>query len=151
MAESPYLLCRTRETLVAVPLGHVRETMRPLPVTPLADMPAFLVGVAVIRGVPTPVVDVASLILAPEATVPSRFVCVRVEERVVALAFDAVIGVRELPASVARGLPALLAQTATGIVEAIGVLDASLLLILGTALSIPESVWSRLESAGAAA
>jgi CheY-like chemotaxis protein len=46
----------------AFPLHHVGETMRPLPIKPLAGTPGFVCGVSVIRGTPTPVVDLKALL-----------------------------------------------------------------------------------------
>ena len=43
----------------ALPLEHVSETMRPLPVEPIAGVISPVAGVAIIRGGPVPVVDVA--------------------------------------------------------------------------------------------
>ncbi len=43
-------------------LHHVAETMRPLPFKPVAGTPGFVRGVSVIRGTPTPVVDLKALL-----------------------------------------------------------------------------------------
>jgi purine-binding chemotaxis protein CheW len=56
------LLCRVRERLCALPLAHVVETMRPLPIEPLGGMPGFVQGIAIIRGAPVPVVDAGALL-----------------------------------------------------------------------------------------
>ena len=45
--------------LCALPLGAVIETLRPLPLRPLAGAPAGVLGVAVVRGSPVPVIDLA--------------------------------------------------------------------------------------------
>jgi purine-binding chemotaxis protein CheW len=46
----------------AFPLHHVAETMRPLPIKHVAGTPGFVCGVSVIRGTPTPVVDLKALL-----------------------------------------------------------------------------------------
>ena len=46
--------------LAALPLEHVVETMRPLPVEPLGDAPRFILGLSIVRGEPIPVVDVGA-------------------------------------------------------------------------------------------
>ena len=55
-------MCRTGERVLAVPLPRVIETMRPLPVEPFAGGPAFLSGLARIRGEVVPVLDTGVLL-----------------------------------------------------------------------------------------
>ncbi len=56
------LLCRIAGRLCAVPLESVLETMRPGATEPLAEAPRFVLGLAIIRGEPMPVVDMGRLI-----------------------------------------------------------------------------------------
>ena len=56
------LVFRAGPLLCALRLDEVIETMRPLDVQPLAGTPAFVLGISVLRGVPTPVIDVARLL-----------------------------------------------------------------------------------------
>src|SRR4051812_7702461 len=88
------LVCRARSRLCALRAAEIVETMRPLPVEPWVGMPAFVLGVSLIRGVPTPIVDVGALFgdSAPQAF--TRFVTLRVGDRRVALAVEEVIGMR---------------------------------------------------------
>jgi purine-binding chemotaxis protein CheW len=74
------LLTRVGARLCAVPLAHAVETMRLLPVSPLADAPPFVRGLAIIRGQAVPVVDLGALLGEPAVAV-TRLVLVRVEER----------------------------------------------------------------------
>ena len=53
----PVLVVMVGARACAIPLDHVAETMRPLPIEPVAGTPGFVRGVSVIRGAPTPVVD----------------------------------------------------------------------------------------------
>ena len=87
------LILRSGPVPVRPAFGCVAETMRPLPIQPLADMPALVRGVSIIRGEPVPVVDLAGLLGQTESAI-GRFVVVRVEERKVALAIGEVIGVK---------------------------------------------------------
>lgn len=137
-----YLLCRVLTRLCALPLEHVSETMRPLPVEPIAGVPLSVPGVAIIRGDPVPVVDLACL-FAGTVSRPTRFVTVRAGARRVALAVDAVVGIRPIPAEALSGLPPLL-DGDTGSIAAIGTMDAHLLVMLQSARLVPESVWSTL-------
>jgi purine-binding chemotaxis protein CheW len=142
------LLCRSGSRLCAVALGHVIETMRPLPEKALADMPPFVRGVALIRGAPTPVLDVRRLLGILEPGEPERFVTLRTGDRAVALAFDEVIGVRDLASAALAGLPPLLSEAGADAVAAIGRLDAELLVVLRGAWRLPEAVWQALDASG---
>jgi purine-binding chemotaxis protein CheW len=139
------LICRVPATVCALPLTDVEETMRVLPVEPLAGMPHFVRGLAIIRGAAMPVVDAAFLLGAKESR-PTRFVTVKVADRRVALAFDAVLGVREIPVESLQGLPPLLKDASSGVISAIATLDAALLVILRSAHLVPDAVWAALES-----
>jgi purine-binding chemotaxis protein CheW len=141
-----WLLCRAGAALLALPLADVIETMRGLPVAPIADAPGFVIGVAVIRGAPTPVVDTVAL-LTGRAGSAARWVTIRAGARIVALALDAVIGMRAVEPG--ESAPPLLSQAAGDAVAAIGRLDGALLLFLHTARLLPDSVAESVErSAG---
>jgi purine-binding chemotaxis protein CheW len=145
------LLFRVRARLCALPLAHVVETMRPLPVEAMAGASSCVRGLAIIRGAPVPVIDVAVLLreeaVRPEAAVreqPSaRFVSMRVGERAIALAVDGVIGVRTLASASLRDLPPLLRDAEVDVVGAIGTLDAELLFVLRTARLVSHSMDER--------
>jgi len=134
------LLCGVEEFLIALPLAAAIETMRPLPTTPIAGAPSFVLGVAVIRGVATVVVD-AGLLLNGRSSAPERYVTMRVGERVIALAVKRVIGTRVLPE--ARELPPLLRD---GPAAAIAALDAELMVVLSELRVVPEDVFARVEA-----
>ena len=134
----------------AIPLHHVAETMRPLPIEPVAGMPGFVRGVSVIRGVPTPVVDLKALMEnSGNSATCGRFVTIKLGERQVALSVDGVAGVRTLDPAKLGELPPILRDAATGIIEAIGTRDAQLLVVLRAARIIPDEVWTTLAAAEA--
>lgn len=122
--------------------------MRPLPVEPLAGIPRPVLGVAIIRGRPTPVVDLGWT-LAAEESQPGRFVTVDVAGRRVALAVGSVVGVRSIPADALHELPPLLRDADADAVAAIGTLDAELLMVLRGARLLPESLWNELDTRAA--
>jgi purine-binding chemotaxis protein CheW len=129
--------------------------MRPLPIEPLTGMPPFVLGVAVVRGFPAPVVD-AGLLLNPSAsqstpTVPGRFVSLKLGERTAALAVDAVLEIRWLAAGILADIPPLLREAGAKQMAAIGALDAQLLYVLEAARLVPEPVWSAIKVPGAPA
>ena len=142
------LLCRVGVIVCALPLEQVSETMRPLPVAAVNGMPSFMDGVAVVRGSPVPVVDLARLLGRPDDEPRARFVVVKVDQRYVALAVPQVIGVRPLDPASVGALPPLLEGTSAEFVAGIGVLDAHLLVVLKSWRILPASIWEGLESGG---
>jgi purine-binding chemotaxis protein CheW len=143
----PALVCRVESRLVALPLGEVAETMRPLPISPLPGLPPFVRGATIVRGQPTPVLDAGLLLGGQALGGASRFVTLRVGGRRVALAVDEVLGVRRLGAQAIAELPPLLGSGETA--QALGILDAQLLVLLQAARLVPETVWSALGQEGA--
>lgn len=142
------LLCRSHDRLCALPLAHVLETMRALPAAPVPDMPPFLLGVSIIRGAVVPVLDVARLV-SPGATAGAqRFVTIKLGARQVALAFDDVIGVRTMDTAALAEIVPLLQHADGGMLQAVAMLDAELLLVLQAARLMPDSVWQAIESRG---
>lgn len=127
----------------AIPIRHVSETMRPLPIEPVPGAPAFVRGLSVIRGAPLPVVDLRRLLEGESPVLFGRFVTVQVDERRFVLAVDRVVGVRDL--ALLQTLPPLLrADGGTDLVQAIGISDAQLLVVLRAARLVPEDVWGSL-------
>jgi purine-binding chemotaxis protein CheW len=127
----------------ALPLMQVIETMRPLPVEPIAGVPSFVRGVSIIRGVPTPVVDLGALVGMPGG-VAGRFVTLRVDERQVALSVDRVLGVHHLDSSTIQKLPPLFQKASKDVIEAMGTLDTQLLVVLRQGWALPDEVWKAL-------
>jgi purine-binding chemotaxis protein CheW len=144
------VVCRVGARLCALPLAQVVETMRPLATSPVAGAPGFVSGVAIIRGAPVPVIDAGALLGGGAGRADAgRLVTVRVGSRHVALAVDAVLGVRELPDASLAELPSLLSDARAGGVESLGALDDGLLLFLDGARLVPESVWEAVDAAAA--
>jgi purine-binding chemotaxis protein CheW len=139
------LLCRAGTLLCALPVDQIAVTMRLLPIEPVAGTPPYLRGLAVIRGVPVPVVDLGSII-GGVLTQPQRLVTARTGERTVALAVDEVIGVMPIAADQAEALPPLLRGAASEAISAIGVLDAELVLFLRGSRIVPDDVLARLDA-----
>lgn len=151
MAEPPtsahaYLVCRSGPRLCALPIEQVRETMRPLPTSPVPAMPAFMVGAAIVRGAVAPVVNLALLMGEAQSGLPARFVAIALGTRTVVLAVEHVVGVRTLKAQAVDDIPLLLQAVDAGSVAAITILDAELLLLLQSARLIPDSVWAALDT-----
>lgn len=122
--------------------------MRPLPVETVPGMPSFVRGTAIVRGEPTPVVDLRDLLGDDVERPPARLVTVRVgAERRVGLLVDEVLGVRHRVTSSGEPVPPLLAEAAAGVVDELGRLDGQLLTILRAGSVLPEDAWARLSGA----
>jgi purine-binding chemotaxis protein CheW len=119
----------------------VVETLRPLPVRSFSGSPDFVTGVAILRGRPTAVVDLGMLLGERGPTVASRYVTLRVGARHLALAVEAVLGIRNLDESTLHPLPPVLKDLDDQLVERIGALDSELLVVLRASRILPHEVW----------
>jgi purine-binding chemotaxis protein CheW len=119
--------------------------MRPLPIESVAGTPGFVRGVSVIRGVPTPVVDLKALLESCENS-PSygRFVALKCDARRLVIGVDSVVGLRNLDSAQLGELPPLLRDVAIDLIESFGTLDAQLLLVLRAGRIVPDEVWATL-------
>ena len=141
------LLVRAGGRVCALPLAAVVETMRPLRVEPLAGAPDFVLGLAIVRGAPVPVVDLGACLSGERGPAGlTRFVTLRLGERRVSVALEAVIGVRSLDRAALEGAPALLGDGRSGAIAAIGRLDRELLLVLDAARILPPAAWDAVEA-----
>lgn len=148
---SPVLVVMVGTRACAIPLHHVAETMRPLPIQSVAGMPNFVRGVSVIRGTPTPVVDLKALLENSENSLSyGRFVSLKLEERRVVIGVDSVVGMKHLDSAQLGELPPLLRDVNTDLIESFGTRDAELLLVLRAAHIVPDEVWASLEETEAA-
>jgi purine-binding chemotaxis protein CheW len=142
------LVTRVGGMACALPIEHVVETLRPLPVEPLGgrddEALALIDGVAMIRGAVVPVVDARKL-LGVSGEPATRFVVVRAGERRIALAVDAVLDVVPIEPDVVSELPPLLCGARADRIAAIGAHDAGLMVVLDAARVIPEDSWRALD------
>jgi purine-binding chemotaxis protein CheW len=141
------LVFRAGALLCALPLDEVIETMRPLETRPLAGTPAFMRGISVLRGVPTPVIDVARLLTGTAGDV-ERYVAVGTERGPVALATGTVLGIRVTAAGPAEAHPALLGGSHR-LVAGVGTFGAEPLLLLQSMRAVPDEVWEAAAAADA--
>jgi purine-binding chemotaxis protein CheW len=143
------LVARVRESTCALPVSDVIETMRPLPIRPLPQLPPFVMGLAVIRGATVPVVNLGSLFGLEGVTAIARIVTLRAGKRIIAAAVEDVVGIRYLDDEVLGSLPPLLSVGSSDVVSQLGVLDRDLLVVLRSARLVPEDVWAQLETKAA--
>src|SRR5258708_1421520 len=137
---APVLTLHLGHCTCAVPLAYITEVMRPLPVEPLAGAPAGVLGVAVVRGRVTPVVDLETL-LGNGTTVrtdSARFVTLRIGDRAVALLVEAVRSIRTLARVELESLPPLWQGSHPPAVSALGAVDRELLIVLEATRLLPD-------------
>ena len=123
--------------------------MRPLPIEAFPKAPAFVAGMAIIRGEPTVVVDMRGLLGEPAAA-SGRFVTVKIENRIVALAFDAVLGVHRLNRTHAIDLPPLLKSVADNTISQVTTRDTALLMFFESSRIFPPGLIENLMTEKAA-
>ncbi|MGH7436919.1 MAG: chemotaxis protein CheW [Polyangiaceae bacterium] len=136
------LIVRVRGGRCALPVQHVIETMRPLPIETIANAPEHVLGLSVVRGQPVPVVDLGGLLAQSGREARStygRFVTVRAGARQVALAVESVVGVGSLESGAVHELPPLLSQSSAS-VSTLGVLDRDLFAVLDATRVLPDGV-----------
>jgi purine-binding chemotaxis protein CheW len=134
------LIAQVGTLACAIPVEHVVETMRPLPVEPLGQGAAYVRGVAVIRGEPTIVIDAALLFgqgSKTSAGARSRFVVVRSAGKKAALVVDSVSEVRAIAQAELGALPPLARAASSDVIAAIAVVDSGLVVMLEAARLVP--------------
>jgi purine-binding chemotaxis protein CheW len=136
---------RAGSLLCALQLDEVIETMRPLATHSLAGTPAFVLGISILRGVPTPVIDVARLLGGGQAEV-TRFVAVRTERGPVAFATGDVLGIRATVAGSGTQHDALLRSAPGGLVAGVARIGEEPLLLLQSMRVVPDEVWEAAAS-----
>ncbi|MGA8643929.1 chemotaxis protein CheW [Candidatus Binatus sp.] len=141
------VLVRSGNLFCALPLESVIETLRSPPVTVIAGAPGWVQGVAVIRGATVVVVDLGILLGAGSAELKqARVVTLRVGARVVGLAVESIVGVRDFERTMLAEVPPLLLQAHPEVLTAIGLLDGELMLVLDGSRIITEDELARLEN-----
>ena len=141
---TPWLLCQVHEPVCALPLAQLTEVMRPLPLLAVAQSPECVLGLCVMRGAPVPVIDLARCLCARSAA-PTRFVALRMGERRIALAVDAVSGTISLDPEQLAAVPPLLSR-ASSARDAGTALDTRRLMLLQTSRFLTDSELSELAS-----
>jgi purine-binding chemotaxis protein CheW len=139
------LLFRAESRICAIPVEYVEEIMRPLPIEPIPETPAFVIGASVIRGIPTPVIDLGALLSGRHLKRGYRVVSIKATEvRRVGLLVTEVMGLMPRTTFELDGVSPLLVRADVSVIEALGRLDESLLSVLRNGNLVPEDTWGRL-------
>ncbi len=113
----------------AFPLDVVVETMRPLPVRPVAGTAACVRGLATVRGRAVPVVDLGAFLAGPGGPA-ARWVTIRVGSRCVAVAVGFVEGLVALSPADLEALPPLVSGARPGVAEALAEVDGDWMVVV---------------------
>ncbi len=92
-----------------IDLLRVREIIRPIPVTPVRQGPAFIEGVIDLRGVIIPIIDLRKRFRLPaEETVDTRYIIAVVNGRSIGFIVDEATDILRIPRSAIREAPHIL-------------------------------------------
>ena len=137
------LLVHARERLCALRLSNLVETMRPQPIATIPGAPAYVLGMAMIRAIATPVIDLGAALEETGPACLTRFLTLKSGGRSIALAVDRLIGVQVLSANTLRPLPSQLQRGSAQRIEAMGSLNDQLLFLIEPSQLVPEQLWAR--------
>jgi purine-binding chemotaxis protein CheW len=141
------LFFRVASRVCALPVSQVEETMRPPAIEPLPETPSFVSGASIVRGVPTPVIDLGEFLSGKKLSAARRAVTVKVDGgRRVALLVSEVLGVRGSDEVFLGDLPPLLQEAAPEALSTLGRVDDRLLTVLRLGRLVPEPVWRLLSA-----
>jgi purine-binding chemotaxis protein CheW len=130
--------------IAAIPISHVLEVLRPLPVNRVAGLPPFVAGLSVIRGHATPVISL-SLLMNQDDGEATRFVLLRLDgARQVALAVSRVMGIAAIDPGALHDTPPLIRNDGNDCIQQIGSLDSHLLLVINSMRLLPAEALEAL-------
>ncbi|WP_245674220.1 chemotaxis protein CheW [Actinoplanes rectilineatus] len=143
------LVFRAGPLYCALPLDEVVETMRPLVTRPLAGTAPYVLGLAILRGAPSPVIDVTRLLTGAEGEI-ERYVTVRAGRGTIALGTGPVLGVQEIEVEPPEGPSALFSGVSKSLIAAVGTVGDEPLLLLHSISAVPDEVWEAVGDDGEA-
>ena len=132
MATSDRHVCfRLSGQELALPIGDVKETIRPRPVTPVFHTPPFVLGLINLRGEVVSVLDVAQLLALPPTIVgPETRVLVVQHGPKAGIVVDSLSEVRTLAEESVRPPPATLDRDVAALLRGVVSLEAGPVSIL---------------------
>jgi chemotaxis signal transduction protein len=140
-----YLLFRAGDQICAISARHVDETMRPMKIVPLDKVPAFVLGLSVIRGTPYPIIDLRKILGRDTHELPKRLIALHVDRaRRVGVLVDEVLGLYPAHLLAFEPLPPIMEAAHAEVTESLATLDGELLRVLGKGRLVPEAVWQNV-------
>ncbi|MEV6348754.1 chemotaxis protein CheW [Actinoplanes sp. NPDC051851] len=140
------LVFRAGPLFCALPLAEVIEIMRPLETRPLAGTPPYVRGLAILRGEPSPVIDMTRLLTGVEGEI-SRYVAVHAGRGPVACATGPVLGVQDVTGTPPEGPATLFTRASRSLIAAVGTIGTEPLLVLRSLRTVPDEVWEAAATA----
>lgn len=144
-----FLLCRLASSWCALGLDGLGEVMRPQPVDRVAGLPEFVEGLAMIRGLAVPVVNLPQLlcgVTSPEGS-KERFVTAQSDGHALALRVDEVAGIFPMTPETWHALPTLLEGIHGDHLAALGSLhNGDLVMLLKRTNLLSEADWETLQA-----
>lgn len=133
MFHSPdsHLIVRAGTLRCALPLGSVREVMRPLLLQSANGLAPAVLGISIVRGDALPVVSLPGM-LGQQSGLQTRFVVVRTPRRDCVLAVDGIEGIAAIDGQQFEPMSKLLQGIEAA--ETIAALDRNLIVTLNMAL-----------------
>jgi chemotaxis signal transduction protein len=111
----------------------------------MPDTPEFVLGAAIVRGVPTPIVDMGVLLAGSRLAEAGRWITAKAgPERRVGLQVSSVLGVVPADELSFHDNPSLLEGADPGVLELLGRRDAALCALLRTGSIVPDVVFEQL-------
>lgn len=143
-----FLLCRLATSWCALTLQGLGEVMRPQPVDRIAGLPEFVEGLAIIRGMALPVVNLPHLLCGSHSPAgdQERFITAHSDGRQLALRVDEVAGILPLNPEIWQALPNLLDELHGQHLAALGSLNGDLVMLLRRTHLLSEADWEVLRS-----
>ena len=119
--------------------------MRPLPIEAIPGAPPFVLGASIIRGMPTPVIELGILLSGDRLKASLRMILLKTpDNRRLGLMVTDVMGLRPSDTLSLATAPPLLAGADASMISGLGRLDESLLTVLQLGSVVPEEVWNNL-------
>jgi chemotaxis signal transduction protein len=149
-----FLTVKIGTKYAAINVQDIKEILRPLALEPFANLPPFVLGLSMIRGLQIPVISLKKFLegthninsdLAAHNIKKLIWVTLNVTGKPVAMEVDSIAGIFEISSDVLQNVPPLIAHAHSDSISSCGVLDHNLLLILQSALLIPGDVWQKLD------
>ncbi len=141
---TPVLVTRAGGRYAAFPMSLVRETMRPMTCQQVAGFATWMLGIAIVRGVPAPVVDLGALMSGASSRAISRFISLRSAEGVFVAAVDEVIGLRSFDAATLSLMPPLLSAAGGGAIAGLGAIGHELMVLFDAGRLVPPEAWQAM-------